>query len=119
MGYRSNVAVMITAENKENFNRYLKELKESEDEALQSIIEDSDMADNGEDAIRLNWEDVKWYEDYEDVGAFEDWLESITGDEGTSYHFVRIGEDLDDIEERIEGDPNYWVYIERQLSTDF
>ena len=118
MGYRSNVAVVITAENK--FKKYLEELKTNE--VMRPLIEEADFADNGEDGIRLSWSSIKWYNylgTYPEIIAFEEWLDKITEDEGTSYHFVRVGEELDDIEEKIEGDPKYWIYIERQLSPEF
>jgi hypothetical protein len=123
MGYRSNVTTVITVENKKNFKKYLKELKElKDDESMKELIDDAEFTDNGVDGIRLSWESIKWYNclgSYPEIIAFENWLDKIAEDEDTSYHFVRIGEDLDDVEERIEGDPKYWVYIERRLETDF
>lgn len=120
MGYRSDVAVMITAENKENFKKYLEELKN--DPLLKQLVSYGKMADNGRDGIRLNWESIKWYDTFgtfPEINAFEEWLDKIVEDEETSYHFVRIGEDLEDVEENIEGDPKYWVYITRQLTPEF
>ena len=120
MSYRSNVAIMITAENKDNFKKYLEELKT--DKLLKELVLCGEISDNGVDGIRLSWENIKWYNTfgtYPEINAFEDWLDKIIEDDATSYHFIRIGEDLEDIEERVEGDPKYWVYITRKLETEF
>lgn len=120
MGYRSDVAVIITAENEENFKKYLEELKT--DKLLKELLDYGEITDNGVDGIRLRWDNIKWYNSlhtFPEIDAFEDWLLKIAEDEGTSYHFVRIGEELDDVEERVEGDPIYWVYITRTLEPEF
>ena len=115
MGYRSDVAVIITAENKDNFKRYVEELK-----SMQTGDFADEIKDNGVDGIRISFSDIKWYRDFgfEEIDEFEEWLDKIEED-GESYHFVRIGEDLDDVEENIVGDPKYWVYIERKLEPEF
>jgi len=55
--------------------------------------------------IRFQVDDVKWYESYSDVQAFNKFVEafkSLADGEGSTltwaYEFVRIGEDLGDIE---------------------
>jgi hypothetical protein len=44
-------------------------------------------------------DDVKWYDSYPDVAAFEKMLGEVE-DLGYSYEFVRVGEDNDDIDLR-------------------
>lgn len=119
MGYRSEVMVAITVENEDNFKKYLEELK---DNRFFHLIDGDTISTNGKDGIKLHWPSIKWYNtfgSYPEINEFESWLDEIVEDEGTSYHFIRVGEELEDVEERIEGDPNYWVYIDRSLSADF
>ena len=67
MGYRSEAAVVITAQEKKHFDKYLNELKELE------LVKDADEFTNNEkDCIALKWNYVKWYDDwYEDIKEFK------------------------------------------------
>lgn len=52
----------------------------------------------------LHWDWVKWNDWYDEVAAVENALAKIEGrgeiEEGWCYKFLRIGESLDDVEER-------------------
>lgn len=76
-------------------------------------------------AINFLTENVKWYEDYEEVKAHEaliqlskDWVE------GENKHiggiFMRIGEEMDDIVEEEWGEADWdWMQISRQIVVDW
>lgn len=117
MGYRSDVAVVITVERKESFELILNELN-----AMELVKKYGSISDNGVDGICIKWESIKWYTGfmgYDEINAFVKWLSKEAEEENISYHFIRIGEDVSDIEEKVEGEPLYWAYVERSITTGF
>ena len=99
MGYYSNVRAITT---KKGYERFLE------------LIYDDDrwFIDNYpgfsrteyDDTVLFGWNDVKWYEEYSEVDAVMGALEIIASD-GHPFEYLRIGEELDDIEVR-EHDPD-------------
>lgn len=115
MGYRSDVKVLIDIPS-----------KKAED--LGKEIEKATLI-NGHSAFgeyqidkknnllicEAKW--VKWYEDFDEIKAFNDWIgnkqeEFENGLEG-GIHFIRMGESLEDNEELIYGDPQHYLQIVR------
>ena len=72
------------------------------------------------------WDCIKWYDSYEGVAAIQDFLDWCDGEDvpsqdakgervdgGECYRFVRIGEEVEDIEERGSG---FWdVGVRRSI----
>lgn len=124
MGYRSEVAVRIevpsctTAEKLiEKINIEYVKLEELFDDV---VIEKNDTIE----IIKLHVNDIKWYHSYTDVSKFETFLDDFeieieereeNNDEMDFYnhngacHFIRIGENYDDLEERCFG--NLYDYM--------
>ena len=70
-------------------------------------------------------ENVKWYEGYEDVKAFDEFqqkyralIDEQEGGRKWKFEFVRIGEDTDDIEQQQE-DSSYVLSVRRSIETDY
>ena len=69
--------------------------------------------------------DVKWYDSYPEVVAFNrfvsNFLEIADGenDIGWAYEFVRIGEDVSDIEETASDGASYVLRVTRATEIDF
>ena len=97
MGYRSDVAFAcdpIIKDVVETVTEWDKEFKE-----MVGYAEDMSCDDHG----RWRFEDVKWYESYPDVQIIENIMVmcdnvNISGLAYDSYGFIRIGEELDDVE---------------------
>ena len=100
-----------------------------------SAISDSDMKVD-EDNLALNFfaEDVKWYEDYEDVKCHmallqlaQDWAENtdeengeVVGNKHIGGIFVRVGENADDVTEEGFGEHDWeWIAVQRQVVVDW
>jgi hypothetical protein len=146
MGYRSIVAYTIRftphpspqeAENgdsptdeeiskcKESFYTFLAEAKAK----YLGAFTDTDLkVDESNMAINFLVENVKWYEDYEDVMVHEDLLSLSKewADEGETANkhiggiFIRIGEELDDIVQEVWGEHDWdWLNIHRQIVCDW
>ena len=98
MGYRSEVAIKC----EEKAYEMLKETCHDADIMPDKIFKDGDE-------YILYWDWIKWYEDYEDVSAIVKTLDKL--DElqdpndyettGYGYRFMRLGEDDEDTETRV------------------
>jgi hypothetical protein len=135
MGYRSDVAYKIKFEDEGQWNVFLLEAKSKpetrlcfEDESL-SVVHDKQE-------LRFVVQDVKWYEDYEDVKCHiklfdlcdeynERQEKNVVAEINikepvVSYLFRRVGESEDDVEDRHGGDPDWdWVELIRYIRVDW
>jgi len=139
MGYRSSVAYTIrftptTANNvdspteeelkecKESFYTFLAEAKVKLSGAVNDVsttVSESNMA------INFLADNVKWYEDYEDVKVHEalvqlskDWVDMENKHIGGI--FMRIGEEMDDIVQEGWGEHDWdWMDIARTINVDW
>ena len=139
MGYRSTVAYTIrftpiyenkdssteemTKQAKESFYTFLAEAKVKHP----SCFAEEFGVDVDEANMALNFlqEDVKWYEDYDDVKAHEsliqlskDWVDMENKHIGGI--FMRIGEEIDDLVEEDWGEHDWdWIQMSRQIIVDW
>jgi hypothetical protein len=120
MGYRSEVVLVI---GKEIMPQFMVTLAKSPEARAMCFDEAQRMDDyDGKGNMLFAWDGIKWYDSYEGIAAiadFLDWCDSehvpvsdeqkaqdkspapvthVDGDE--CYKFIRIGEELEDIEHR-------------------
>jgi hypothetical protein len=117
MGYYSDVAVGMSAENFKLLWEKEKELVDEQGSILDMMSEFIDRPEDG--TVVMIWHYFKWYGEL--VKRIEKFLDEID-ERNESYYFLRIGEDLDDIEEInvigmtdqvIEGiEPQRTIYID-------
>lgn len=94
MGYRSEVAFVISFETKEELDNYLaprlldENIREDRDSFFRVAWDDA--------SVLFHNEDVKWYDDYKDVQALTRLYKDAV-DAGGAYQFIRIGEDMNDV----------------------
>ena len=74
--------------------------------------------------VKFHIEDVKWYPSYPDVQGFERGMGVFKGlaDETDSkwcFEFVRLGEEVEDIEERQSHGSNNLLYVSRSIECDY
>ena len=107
MGYRSDVAYAIQFKDADTLKEFvgLHAINEDTREALQECTLALEEDPNDTPALMFNESDVKWYDSFEEVQAHDKLLDSV--DEAFSdragYHFLRIGEDDDDNEQKDGG----------------
>lgn len=95
MGYRSNVAIAI---DKKDYIDMLKKITKIEELETKNIIKKFVKSSKrvihpyNSDYIVIEWEWVKWYSGYTEIKFIIDFLNDKI------YDFVRIGENIDDIE---------------------
>ena len=140
MGYYSDVRIRTSKKGYEELKNYIDKVIYSKRNSLENfnnydynllnhtdIQKDVKVQYNNEeprDEVYIGFNSLKWYDGYEDVDAIMNGLDHL-GEKGYSYHFIRIGEDYDDIEEKYiksslenEYDVDY-IEINRSFVDDF
>jgi len=135
MGYRSQVtAVIYPADPADPMSHELYEEYEKEKyEALRLVMStkfEQIMSvepawfgrcarwDDEKRYLAFELEGVKWYDSYEDVKAFDAMLVEVA-ELGYCSEFIRIGEEVDDIEHRFEGEGlKYILNVQRTITID-
>ena len=115
MGYRSNVAMLITTDDRSQ--RKIEELMIHLKLSQISLRDWLDCIGWNYHTLAFHADDVKWYSDYPDVQAIEKVWEIAQKVEGLSGVFMRVGENAGDVEELNFGqDPPYdQAFIVRQI----
>ena len=114
MGYRSDVGFACDP----IIKQVIGTMSEWDSEFKEFLDYGEDLS-GGHDQGRYMWESVKWYESYPDVSVVENIMVmcdncDINGLAYDSYGFVRIGEELEDIE--MKGEPSTFdLYVNRSL----
>ena len=122
MGYRSDVTI------------YMYALNEEDAPAIKLWIKENFPVEHWAEHVRwvnkglvFEAEHVKWYDDYDDVksveGALDNFEELFIRDgkyelldvPRCAYEYVRIGEDLDDLEVRYRGHVDYKLEVQRKI----
>ena len=106
MGYRSNIRAILR---KEDFKKLKEEMANFTyaDPNHHCVLFNDDfikIIDENEEYIKFGWEDLKWYyPEYPEVKAIQDFIT-----ECDEYFFLRVGEEIGDIEEHdgLEYSPN-------------
>lgn len=100
MGYRSDVSITMY---QEDFDAMVKSAASENEEAL-SLIKYATLFQDVKNKTRtMFWNCVKWYDDFEDVGFIESFIEK----EDVQYRFIRVGEEMGDVEEKFND--NDWA----------
>ena len=126
MGYRSDVAYTIRfvsdddTKNRQSFYTFLAEAKSNA--ATAPCFGDGHWADVeiDETRLRINFaaDDVKWYPSYPSVACHEalidladEWANDDANFSEIAYRFVRVGEEMDDVETKTNGSIATWDWV--------
>ena len=122
MGYRSEVVLVV---GKEVMPQFMVTMAKST-EARSMCWGDAErvMDYDEEGSVLFRWDHIKWYDSYEEIQAIEDFMDWCDSEdievEGADhaamdfFRFVRIGEEMDDVEQRGMG---FWdVGVQRAIS---
>jgi hypothetical protein len=103
MGYRSDVCIKVS----NNYKLGLAVVLNQKFEATTSLADNVDYYDGNTFYITS----VKWYEGYRDIDCVMEFLKTLPDEE---YGFIRIGEDIEDIEEL--GEPwDFDMFVSREI----
>lgn len=96
MGYRSQVYLKTTTEGYLVLKKLNDSIKKEEEKPLQH----ADIQKTPTGFYKISFNDIKWYEgSFPDVDNFMEGLEMLTAQD-IPYSFIRIGEDMSDIEHK-------------------
>ena len=97
MGYTSEIRVILKRQDfeelKKKMSKYYKEKNYDYD-----LFDTNDyllMVEENENWVKFGWNGLKWYKGYEDVDLIMEFIESRE-----QYHYMRLGEEYGDLEER-------------------
>lgn len=126
MGYRSDVKIVVSKEGFRELRDYVEKesvkFRKPDSDYTYNLLEYTASIRTDGDQFLLSWEDIKWYENcYDDVDIIVHGLEHLAA-EGYSYHFYRVGESYDDLEETcVDGDLDQdldYLYVVRYIDDD-
>ena len=121
MGYRSEVVLVVGKEVMPQFMVTMAKCQEARSMCWGDAERVMNYTEEG--SILFRWDHIKWYDSYEEIRAIEDFMDWCDGEEieveGTNhaamdfFRFVRVGEEIEDIEQRGHG---FWnVGIARKI----
>ena len=121
MGYRSDVRIRTTKEGyemmKKEIDKYLNEKVENHlDYTPENLLKHTDNTDNDGKVVTMDWNYIKWYEEYPEIMAVSNAL-GMLREKDIDFQFMRIGEDLNDIEEEwnVNNDSFDSFYVSRNF----
>jgi hypothetical protein len=121
MGYRSDVTALVYPAGGEhnllNYDR-LKTLMNTTFKDMLDTWGDYFNWDDRHRVLKFTAESIKWYDSYPDVARFTVFLTEVR-DLEYEYEFIRIGEDMDDVEEDSTGDAENYMYVTRSIEVVF
>ena len=109
MGYRSTVVLAVCKEARPHLMHFLGKYPSAMTLAFKHHDEKIEDFQNEEGSIMFKWDYIKWYEGYDEIEAFTEFMDHMDSDYEEEenrnhgdehYRFVRVGEDASDIEER-------------------
>lgn len=93
MGYRSQMVFKTTTEGWIIFKKFNDSIKAKDEQPLAYM--DIQKTESG--FYKISHDDIKWYESYKDIQNFIKGMELLR-EQDIPYAFVRLGEDVEDIE---------------------
>ena len=122
MGYRSDVKALIyPVSGEHNLLNYdkLKTLMNTTFKDVFDAWNDEYFKWNDENRVlEFSADSIKWYDSYPDVARFTRFLSEVQELE-YEYEFIRLGEDMDDVEEDSTGDSEGYLYVSRSIEVVF
>jgi hypothetical protein len=122
MGYRSDVKALIyPVSGEHNLLNYdkLKTLMNTTFKDVFDAWDDEYFKWNDEHRVlEFSADSIKWYDGYPDVARFTRFLSEVQELE-YEYEFIRLGEDMDDVEDDSTGDSEGYLYVSRSIEVVF
>lgn len=115
MGYYSDVAIAVQKKDYLKLKQAISSLcsaAELKNKSLNLIeaAKKKEIQIDKEKYVVLKWQSIKWYNDFEEISFIEKFLKKIP-----HHDFIRIGEEMDDIEE-YQGTNHYLIEVQRDIS---
>lgn len=108
MGYYSDVAIAVQKKDYIKLKQAISSLCSAAD--LIEAAQKTEIQIDKEKYVVLKWQSIKWYNDFEEISLIEKFLKKIP-----HHDFIRIGEEMDDIEE-YQVTYHYLIEVQRDIS---
>ena len=123
MGYRSDVMAVFYTYDPNEFPAIKLFIDENIPEWFRGDEYMSTFTKTDLMGIKFHMSDVKWYPSFADIDGFERGMGVFKGlaDETDSkwcFEFIRLGEEIEDIEERQSYGSNNLLYVSRTIESD-
>ena len=123
MGYRSDVAYVIKFDDIQTRDAYVTLMLGNDNPHVRQAITECDYDNERDPVITFKYEDVKWYDTYDDVQAHTFIFRNAHELRMGSYRFLGVGEDgAEDFDEETlhDGHELYdYIYARHILETSF
>lgn len=115
MGYRSQVTILFSSATKEDLDGFLAQVK-LEDGGAEWMPDRDKRTDKH---LLYEWDDVKWYDSYDDVQFWTRMMKKCGESETVYCEFCRVGEEYDDIQMEYYGEvTELLVNVSRTIEVD-
>lgn len=100
MAYRSDVRIVVSNKGYQELKKYVNEHL-PEDMKKYNLLQNTDVEKITDNQVYLGWDSIKWYEyaDFKEVDTIMAGLKYLDAND-YSYCYARIGEQVDDYEEK-------------------
>lgn len=113
MGYTSDVAYVIKFKDVEERDAFVTLMQAKNDKLVNQVLEEVEYRYSKDPVITFECTCTKWYETFPDVQAHHKLMDDASSLYEAEYRFVRVGEDVDDIEVQDCGhEYELWEYVE-------
>lgn len=123
MGYRSDIAYIIHFDTIEHRDNFVTLMHAKNDPHTNVALSEVAYKYGSHPIITFNQEGWKWYESYPEVQAHHALMRDAEKLFGAEWRFVRVGEDVNDVETLQSTDNNYdlWEYVDpvNSIRVDF
>lgn len=123
MGYRSDVAYIIKFDTIEHRDNFITLMHAKNDPHTNTALTEVQYKYSTQEIITFYQEGWKWYESYPEVQAHHALMRDAEELFGAEWRFVRVGEDVNDIETLQSSENNYdlWEYVDpvQSIRADF
>ena len=125
MGYRSDVRILTSKKGYDKLRKHVeKYLKEKNEDS--NLLEDADVKFVTSKGVLIGWDSIKWYEwsNWPEIDSILSGLQELKKDD-YSYRLSRLGEGIDDIDERYyysenrEGEGIPYIDIEGYFNDEY
>jgi hypothetical protein len=113
MGYYSDVALALSAEAEKAFQEALNGTSSE----VRVVVEAAELHKDEGNTLRL-WKTVKWYPEFPEVEFVMKFIADLDTSDPEAYHFISLGEDADDVEDRGSFYASFRMYWTRKICFD-
>ena len=118
MGYRSEIGILVTIPKTTSAKKILEKMFSKWDKnEFKDLFEVTKFNREHIKFVYVNTKyDLKWYECFEEVKTTMDFINDFNKHyKSGGIHYLRVGENYDDVDEIVVGDPFEYIHLHRYM----